>query len=241
MSTEAREGAYQDYCNGMKYKQIAEKYGVSLSAVKSWAARYWKVATAETKGRDQEKLQPRKKRRNNSAPKGNKYAVGNRGGAAPKGNHNAMTHGLYAKYLPDETREIAKGFGGASPIDLLWDAICLKYAAIVRAQQIMHVEDKHEIIEHVKTESDKSTTYEFQFAWDRQASFLVAQSKAMSALTTMIKQYEEICRSDLATEEQRLRIAKLKAEIAGEDTADDVTIVDDIVKEDAHNEDNTAQ
>ena len=26
----------------MKYKEIAEKYGVSLSAVKSWASWYWK-------------------------------------------------------------------------------------------------------------------------------------------------------------------------------------------------------
>ena len=36
------ELAYEDYKNGMKYKQIAEKYDVSLSAVKSWASRYWK-------------------------------------------------------------------------------------------------------------------------------------------------------------------------------------------------------
>lgn len=37
-----RDLAYQDYLEGMKYKDIAKKYGVSLSAVKSWAARYWK-------------------------------------------------------------------------------------------------------------------------------------------------------------------------------------------------------
>ena len=39
------EDAYQDYCAGMKYKDIAEKYHVSVSAIKSWATRYWKVAT----------------------------------------------------------------------------------------------------------------------------------------------------------------------------------------------------
>ena len=37
-----REQAFRDYQEGMKYKEIAEKYGVSLSTVKSWAARYWK-------------------------------------------------------------------------------------------------------------------------------------------------------------------------------------------------------
>lgn len=30
------------------------------------------------------------------APAGNQNAVGNKGGGAPKGNTNAMTHGLYA-------------------------------------------------------------------------------------------------------------------------------------------------
>lgn len=39
---ETKDLAYQDYLEGMKYKDIAKKYGVSLSAVKSWAARYWK-------------------------------------------------------------------------------------------------------------------------------------------------------------------------------------------------------
>lgn len=32
--------AYQDYLNGMKYKDIAEKYGVTINTVKSWKTRY---------------------------------------------------------------------------------------------------------------------------------------------------------------------------------------------------------
>lgn len=47
-----RQQAYIDYMAGMKYKDIAAKYGVSLSAVKSWATRYWK---------DAKKLQPKSK------------------------------------------------------------------------------------------------------------------------------------------------------------------------------------
>lgn len=49
---EKRDLAKQDYLDGMKYKDIAAKYDVSISAVKSWKSRYWsddKVATKPTK------------------------------------------------------------------------------------------------------------------------------------------------------------------------------------------------
>lgn len=34
------EQAETDYMNGFKYKEIAEKYNVSISTVKSWKTRY---------------------------------------------------------------------------------------------------------------------------------------------------------------------------------------------------------
>ena len=34
------ELAEQDYIAGMKYKEIADKYGVSINTVKSWKKRY---------------------------------------------------------------------------------------------------------------------------------------------------------------------------------------------------------
>ena len=57
--------------------------------------------------------------------------------------------------------------------------------------------------------------YEFQFAWDRQATFLNAQSRAMSELRSLIKQYDTMVNTnwDLVTEEQKLRIDKLKCEV----------------------------
>lgn len=36
------EEAEQDYLSGLKYADIADKYGVSVSTVKSWKSRYWK-------------------------------------------------------------------------------------------------------------------------------------------------------------------------------------------------------
>lgn len=42
------------------------------------------------------------------AKKGNKNAVGNPGGSAPfrNGNGNAVSHGLYRKYLPQELYDL---------------------------------------------------------------------------------------------------------------------------------------
>lgn len=203
-----QEQAKEDYLQGLKYQEIADKYNVSLNTVKSWKTRYkWskKVCTQNKKSVHTK----------TGAPKGNKNAVGH---GAPAENQNATTHGLFAKYLPEETLDIIHGLEHKSPIDILWENICIKYAAILRAQKIMHVTDKDELIKHLKTESTTehggSETYEFQFAWDRQASFLNAQARAMGTLNSMIKQYDELCRSHMTTEEQRLRVEKLKQDIS---------------------------
>lgn len=39
---EKYELAYEDYLSGMKYKDIAAKYSVTINTVKSWKSRYWK-------------------------------------------------------------------------------------------------------------------------------------------------------------------------------------------------------
>ena len=41
--------AFEDYCAGMKYKDIAEKYDINLSTIKSWASRHWKKLQPNTK------------------------------------------------------------------------------------------------------------------------------------------------------------------------------------------------
>ncbi|MHC5227564.1 terminase small subunit [Enterococcus sp. LJL99] len=58
------ELAYQDYLNKMKYKDIAEKYDVSINTVKSWKSRKWgappekEVAHKTKKVAHKEKAQP---------------------------------------------------------------------------------------------------------------------------------------------------------------------------------------
>ena len=159
---------------------------------------------------------------------GNKNAVGH---GAPKGNQNATKHGLFSRYLPEDTRELFFSLDSVDPLDLLWDQIKLAYAAIMRAQHIMHVRDQDDkTIEKVGDSKGKiiSEKWEVQQAWDKQASFLQAQAKAQKELTGMIKQYEELLHKnwDLATEEQRARITALKDKVkTDEDRAVNITFV----------------
>jgi uncharacterized protein YjcR len=209
-----KELVKKDYLKGMKYKDLAEKYGVTLNTVKSWKQRYsWDRKSVHTK---EEVCTPKKR----GAPKGNKNSVGH-APSVPKRNKNAETHGFFSKYLPEETLELVKEIEQKDKLDILWENITIQYAAIIRAQRIMNVESKDEMIKEIKKEEHSSfeggftdkTEWEFQFAWDRHATFLNAQSRAMGELRSMIKQYEELVNSGLSTEEQRLRIEKIKADI----------------------------
>ncbi|ALB46228.1 phage terminase small subunit [Clostridium beijerinckii] len=140
------------------------------------------------------------------------------------------------KYLPTTTKKIIKGTveAGLNSLDILWTNIQLQFAAVVSSQKIMEVKNKNEMIKElkkIKVQSDlqkddkgkkapvevyREEEYEFQFAWDRQATFLTSQSKAMAELRSHIKQYEELLHKnwDLATEEQKLRVEKLKADLS---------------------------
>lgn len=207
---EKAEIAYEDYSKGLKYKQIAEKHNVSVSTVKSWASRYWKKKGCNPK----EKVATKKKR---GAPIGNKNATG------PPGNKHAEKFGFFSKYLPEETLDLMKEINEKSQLDILWEQITIQYAAIIRAQQIMYVENKEEMIKELKkhetNEFGEKIEYEFQFAWDRQSTFLNAQSRAMGELRSLIKQYDAMLKDnyELATDEQRLRVQLLKSKLNPKD------------------------
>ena len=145
-------------------------------------------------------------------------------------NTNAIKHGLFSKYLPAETLELVGTIEKMSPLDILWENICLKYAAIIRAQKIMFVKDANDVTKRMTMNGTEAIAYQYTEAYEKQASFLIAQSRAMGTLMNLIKQYEELCRSDFATEEQKLRIEKLKTEISKvkEDEPIKTTIIDNI-------------
>ena len=80
----------------------------------------------------------------------------------------------------------------------------------------------------ISAETEKGEFYETQFAWDKQASFLSAQSRAMTTLQNMIKNYDELVHKnwEMATEEQKARIEVLKNKVGSENNNDDNVIAE---------------
>lgn len=214
----SHERALLDYQAGMKYQEIADKYKVALATVKSWKTRYkWKRDKSMHTSRNS---MPTKRKRGGQ-PR-NINALGSKG---PVGQTNALKHGMFAKYLPKETLDIVMDTDAASPIEILWASIQIKFAAILRAQKLMFVESSADDLKvsdqsltvstdpgggqrRTVTKNDHTVT-----ALEREEHFLKSQATAMMALTRMIKQYDELCRSSLVTEEQVARVNKLKAEV----------------------------
>lgn len=207
-----RELARELYLQGKKYQEIADEVGVSLSAVKSWATRYWRA----------EKLQPGSKKvatevaEKVATKKHRGGQPGNHNATGPPGNQHAVKHGFFCKVLPAETLELVKDLEEMDPLNVLWQNIQIQYAAILRAQQIMFVIDSDDkTVEKIEEKSGNviGERWEVQQAWDKQATFLSAQSRAMQTLTNMIKQYDAMVENGMANQEQKARIELLRAQV----------------------------
>lgn len=211
-----RDKAFEIYSenNGnIELIEIAERLGVSAGTVRGWKSKDgWE---REVKGTLQKKNTERSKNPR-GAPKGNKNAVGH---GAPKGSQNALKHGLFAKNLPQEVYEIAQELSGKQPIDILWENITLTYANLLHAQRILYVQDVDDTTTMLIASTAKGgESYEVHTAWDKQGKALAAIARIQSELRNMIKTYDELTRSSLATEEQRLRIEILKSKLPDNET-----------------------
>lgn len=200
------------YEKGTTFKEISEQYKISAKTVRQWASKYKWVR------------QKGSKKSTETKQKASSVCIGK------LQNTNAVKHGLFSKYLPAETLELVGSIEAMSPLDILWGNICLKYAAIIRSQKIMYVKDDKDVTKRITMDGVEATAYQYIEAYDKQATFLMAQSRAMGTLMNLIKQYEEMCNSELATEEQKLRIEKLKTEItkATDEEPVKVEIIDNI-------------
>ena len=219
-------------------KDIASELKVSASTVRKWKSTdNW---DEKTKG-----SAPIQKERYDSLHK-NKNAIGNHGGAAPPQNKNAVTHGLFAKWLPDETSEILGIVEEQSPADILWQNITIQYTAIIRAQKIMYVDNADDLSDEISG-SGMGTTYDVQYAWDKQANFMSAQSRAMGTLGNLIKQFNSIAdENDIRRQRlelMKVQVSKAKAEVAqlkrdsDRDNMPLPTFVDDLPEDDVEGED----
>ncbi|MFC4768731.1 phage terminase small subunit [Effusibacillus consociatus] len=222
-----RDKAYQiwlEHGGNITNRQIADMIGENEKVVAVWKQRdKWNVVQ-----QSEESCTTNKKR--GGAPRGNKNAVGNSGGpGGPPRNDKAVTHGFFRKYLPDddEMREIIDQVGERSPADMIWDMIEIKYMAIIRALKIMYVRDQDDITKVLKKRKsdgelvrngdgvDLQVTYleeewEYQMPWDKYATYLNAQSRAISELRSLIRQFLEMSRED---DERRLKIQQMQLDI----------------------------
>ena len=209
---------YKEHNGKIANRQIAKQLGVPERSISGWKAKdNWE---GQLNG-----VLPKRKRstpKKRGAPKGNKNALGNKGGG-PLKNKKAEKHGFFSRIMPDdpETMAIVESIETKSPLDILWENIVIQYTAIARGQRLMFVKDKEDLTKVLKREKESSgqasdsweKEYELQFAWDKQAAFLQAQARAMKTLESLIARYDEMLPGALKHTEQQLRIEKLKSEI----------------------------
>lgn len=178
--------AFALYRQGLKLSEIAKELSLPDGTVRRWKCTYhWESECSE------KKANVRKKK---GGQPNNKNSVGH-ASSVPKENSNAVTHGLFQKYLPQETLDIIEGMVNKSPLDLIWDSIQIQYAAILRSQQIMivkNIDDRTSTQVGFSEGKTTSETWEVQQAWDKQAGFLKAQSIAITTLKGLIKDYLEL-------------------------------------------------
>ena len=225
------EQAKAMYLEGEKLVEIASQLNLPEGT-----DRRWKCTHKWDNERSDKKNERSRKRKRGAQPK-NQNAVGNNGGA-PEQNKNAEKFGFFSKYLPEETVSIIQEMP-TDPLDVLWDQIQIAYAAIIRAQQIMYVRDRDDkTIEKIEYKDGNviGERWEVQHAWDKQGKFLQAQARAQSELRSLIKQYDELLhkRWDLASDEQKARIAQIKAQtdkLKGTDNEAELSRLDQVLSE----------
>lgn len=205
---------YKEHDGDITNREIAKILNISEKTVGGWKCKdTWDDKLNGVLQKD--KRSTPKGKFNKGGQPNNKNAVGH---GAPVGNRNAETHGFFSKYLPEETFDIIQEINKKDPLDILWENITIQYAAIINSQRIMYIKNREDTTKVLTGETNGDTSsserYTIQFAWDKQATFLQAQSRAMKTLESLIKQYDELSKSGLATEEQKLRISKLKAEVS---------------------------
>ncbi|MEA0563285.1 hypothetical protein [Lysinibacillus irui] len=146
-----------------------------------------------------------------------------------KRNRAAMIHGLRSKFLFEEQVEIMEALQDFDVVDQLWLQIELSFAAIIRAQKIMWVEDS---FDHLKETSGYSSgeggsgeTFKVIYAHERYESYIKAQTRAFAEHRNLVKQFMDLTTEDderrLKLEQMQLNIEKTKAEIDKLDNKDD--------------------
>lgn len=186
------------------------------------------------------------------APKGNKNALGNKGGkGASKGNLHAVKHGLHMStdrwiqnwddILPEYIKNNISKSNEDEPLEMLWRNIVILDTQIMSSHKIMEIKnskDHTKILKKTTKGNVESREYEVLFAQEKESAYSKAISQKKMTLNNMIKTYLELLdqHHGLGKEEKILKIEKLKYEVNSlkidESEDNEITIVVDYGDED---------
>lgn len=219
--------AKQMYLDGMKLIDISRQLDLPEGTVRRWKSTHkW-----DSERSDKINANVRKKRKRGGQP-GNKNATG------PPGNRHAEKHGFFTKWLPEETMAILDNIHEDDPLDLLWDNIQLQYAAIIRGQKLMYVKDQNDkTVEKIEYKDGNvvGEKWEVQQAWDKHATFMSAQSRAIGTLLRLVKEYDEMVHKnwDTASAIHKAQLEQIQAQtdkLTGNNAeVEDLEETDDII------------
>lgn len=201
-------GIYEEHNGQISNREIAGILGCSEKSVSGWKCKDNWTGKIRSTSIKKERSTPKRKR---GGQPGNKNATG------PPGNRHAEKHGFFTKWLPEETMAIMDEIHGANPLDLLWDNIQLQYIAIMRAQKLMYVKNQtdktKEKIEY-KDGNVVGEKWEVQQAWDKHATFMSAQSRAIGTLLRLVKEYDELLHKnwDTASAIHKAQLEQIQAQ-----------------------------
>ena len=194
------------YLDGMKLIDISRQLDLPEGTVRRWKSTHkW-----DSERSDKNDANVRIKRKRGGQP-------GNHNATGPPGNRHAEKHGFFTKWLPEETREILDEIHEDDPLDLLWVNIQLQYAAIIRGQKLMYVKDQADkTIEKIEYKEGNvfGEKWEVQQAWDKHATFMSAQSRAIGTLLRLVKEYDELIHKnwDTATAIQKAQLEQIQTQ-----------------------------
>lgn len=226
MAKEKYELAEVDYKKGMKYKDIAEKYDVSINTVKSWKTRKWgKEKSVHTKNKSVHT-------KRNATTSDDKPKTGYRSNPKnqfTKRNTVSVKHGFYRQWLPQDMVEIIEETKDFTIADRLWFQIETKFAALIQLHKIMFVENREDTLReesgYSSGEGGSGQTYKVVYAFEQYAEYIKTEARLTSEWRNVVKQFLEL--SDeyderrMKLEQMQLNIEKTKTDI--EKTKQDMT------------------
>lgn len=230
-------------------KALAEKHDVKLGTLKSRKSREkWSRDATGKKDATKSKMVATsdKDAKNKATSKARKARSGNPNPVKQftKRNQAARKHGLYAKYLTDTQKEIIDDFKDFTIADQLWLQIEIKFSAIIQLQKIMWVENAHDTLNEVSSNSDgqegSSESYKVIYAYEQYEAYIKAQARAMAEYRNLVKHFMTLTHEDderkLKLEYMQTNIDKAKAE-AERIKQEQGQVVEDIVIVDAWSDD----